>query len=266
MYDRYNRKISYLRVSVTDKCNLRCYYCMPKEGVRLLRHRDILSYEEITEVVRYGLGKGIDKVRITGGEPLVRRDITRLVELLSRLEGIRDLSMTTNGMFLDRYAEPLVKAGLQRVNVSLDTLDPEKFSKITRGGELERVLTGLEQAQKAGLKPIKINTVVHQYFDEQDRQALTAFCRKKGYDLRFIREMDLEEGTFSKVEGGSGGDCPRCNRLRLTPNGRLKPCLFSNLGYDVRKMGIARAFELALQNKPLSGSTNNSCTFYRMGG
>jgi cyclic pyranopterin phosphate synthase len=239
---------------------------MPEEGVQLLRHEDILSYEEITEVVRYGVSKGIDKVRITGGEPLVRRDITRLVEMLSQMEGMRDLSMTTNGLLLDQYAESLVKAGLQRVNVSLDTLDPKKYSKITRGGDLEKVLTGLDAAQRAGLTPIKINTVLHQYFDEDDRQALTAFCRNKGYELRFIREMDLEEGTFSKVEGGRGGDCPRCNRLRLTPHGRLKPCLFSNLGYDVRKLGIARAFEMALQNKPLSGSTNNSCTFYRMGG
>jgi len=266
MYDKYNRKISYLRVSVTDKCNLRCYYCMPEDGVQLLPYEDILSYEEITEVVRYGTGNGIDKVRLTGGEPLVRRDITHLVEMLSKIEGIRDLSMTTNGLLLDRYAESLAKAGLQRVNVSLDTLDPAKFKKVTRGGDLSRVLSGLEAARKAGLSPIKINTVIHQYFDEEDLRTLKIFCRDKGYELRFIQEMDLEKGTFSKVKGGSGGDCPRCNRLRLTPHGRLKPCLFSNLGYDVRKLGIARAWERALQNKPLSGSTNNSCTFYRMGG
>ncbi|HKL38047.1 MAG TPA: radical SAM protein, partial [Bacteroidales bacterium] len=206
------------------------------------------------------------KVRLTGGEPLVRRDITHLVEMLSKIEGIRDLSMTTNGLLLDRYAESLAKAGLQRVNVSLDTLDPAKFKKVTRGGDLSRVLSGLEAARKAGLSPIKINTVIHQYFDEEDLRTLKIFCRDKGYELRFIQEMDLEKGTFSKVKGGSGGDCPRCNRLRLTPHGRLKPCLFSNLGYDVRKLGIARAWERALQNKPLSGSTNNSCTFYRMGG
>lgn len=266
MYDKYNRKINYLRVSVTDKCNLRCSYCMPQEGVRLLRHEDILSYEEIVEVVRFGIGQGIDKVRITGGEPLVRRQIIRLVEMLSALEGIRDLSMTTNGILLDTYAEALVKAGLQRVNVSLDTLDPVKFQTITRGGDLTRVLEGLEAARKAGLNPIKINAVVHQYFDEDERKAITQFCRKQGYDLRLIQEMDLEKGTFSKVEGGSGGDCPRCNRLRLTPDGKLKPCLFSNLGYDVRALGIDKAFEMALQTKPLSGSVNNSCTFYNMGG
>jgi len=266
MYDRYDRKISYLRVSVTDKCNLRCYYCMPEEGVPLLPYQDILSYEEIAEVVRYGAGHGIDKVRITGGEPLVRRDITHLVEMLSKIEGVRDLSMTTNGMMLGRYAGALVKAGLHRVNVSLDTLDPAKYEKITRGGQLNQALAGLEAARKAGLTPIKINTVIHQYFDEEDRRALKVFCRNKGYELRFIREMDLEKGTFSKVEGGSGGDCPRCNRLRLTPHGRLKPCLFSNLGYDIRKLGIARAWEMALQNKPLSGSTNNTCSFYRIGG
>ena len=266
MYDRYNRKINYLRVSVTDKCNLRCYYCMPEEGVKLLHHNDILSYEEITRVVRYGVQQGIDKVRLTGGEPLIRREITRLVDMLASITGIRDLSMSTNALLLDEYAEELVNAGLQRVNVSLDTLDPEKYRKITRGGDLNRALEGIEAARKAGLQPIKLNAVMHRYFDEEDRTALQKFAQSHGYALRLIREMDLKKGTFSKVEGGSGGDCRRCNRLRLTPNGKLKPCLFSNLAYDVRALGIEEAYRLALENKPRSGSVNNSCTFYRMGG
>lgn len=266
MYDRYNRKIHYLRVSVTDKCNLRCYYCMPEEGVRLLRHEDILSYEEITDIVRYGVQQGIDKVRITGGEPLVKREIVKLVEMIASIEGIGDLSMTTNGTMLAMHARDLAQAGLHRINVSLDTLNPEKFRKITRGGEVSDVLDGLKAAEEAGLKPVKINTVIHQYFDEHDRNSLIQFCRQNGYELRFIREMDLEKGTFSVVDGGKGGDCRRCNRLRLTPNGKLKPCLFSDLEYDVREMGVEKAFEMALENKPLSGSTNNSCTFYRMGG
>ena len=153
MYDRYNRKINYLRVSVTDKCNLRCYYCMPEEGVKLLRHSDILSYEEITGVVRYGVQQGISKVRLTGGEPLVRRDITRLVAMLASISGIKDLSMSTNAQLLPEYAEDLMKAGLQRVNVSLDTLDPEKYSNITRGVSWIRPSKGLKQPDKPGFNP-----------------------------------------------------------------------------------------------------------------
>jgi len=266
MYDRYNRKINYLRVSVTDKCNLRCYYCMPEEGVKLLRHSDILSYEEITGVVRYAVQQGINKVRLTGGEPLIRREVTRLVAMLASIAGISDLSMSTNALLLPEYAEELVKAGLHRVNVSLDTLDHEKYRKITRGGDLNRALEGIEAARKAGLKPIKLNAVMHRYFDEKDRTALSEFAENRGFSLRFIREMDLEKGTFSVVEGGSGGDCRRCNRLRLTPNGKLKPCLFSDLAYDVRELGMEEACRLALESKPRSGSVNTSCTFYRMGG
>ena len=266
MYDKYNRKINYLRVSVTDKCNLRCYYCMPPEGVKLLRYEDILSYEEITDVVRYAVGQGIDKVRLTGGEPLIRRDVVKLVGMLSGIEGIRDLSMTTNGIFLKDYAGDLAEAGLDRVNVSLDTLDPEKYSKITHGGDLLKVLEGLEMAQKEGLSPVKINTVIHSYFTDNDRRDLEDFCNRNGLELRFIREMDLDKGTFSKVEGGSGGDCKNCNRLRLTSDGRLKPCLFSNMGFDIRKEGIAKAFEFAVNKKPRRGSINNTCAFYRMGG
>ncbi|MEF8811511.1 MAG: radical SAM protein, partial [Bacteroidales bacterium] len=150
MYDRYNRKINYLRVSVTDKCNLRCYYCMPPGGVELLRYEDILSYEEITDTVRYAVGQGIDKVRLTGGEPLIRRDIIKLVKMLSDIKGIKDLSMTTSGIFLKDYARDLAKSGLDRVNVSLDTLDPEKYSRITRGGDLLKAIEGVESAQREG--------------------------------------------------------------------------------------------------------------------
>ncbi len=266
MYDRFNRKINYLRVSVTDKCNLRCYYCMPIGGVKLLRYEDILSYEEITKVVRYAVTQGIDKVRLTGGEPLIRRDIIKLVKMLSGIKEIRDLSMTTNGIFLGDYAAELANSGLHRVNVSLDTLDPEKYRKITRGGDLLKVIEGLESAQKAGLLPIKINTVIHENFTEEDHLRLKDFCSRNGFELRFIQEMDLDKGTFSVVKGGTGGDCKNCNRLRLTSDGKLKPCLFSNIGFDVRKLGTEKAFKLALGNKPRSGSKNTLCTFYRMGG
>lgn len=239
---------------------------MPKEGVKLLRHEDILSYEEITRVVRYACMEGVDKVRLTGGEPLVRRDITTLVGMLSGIEGIHDLSMTTNGILLKDYAAVLKNAGLDRVNVSLDTLDPKKYGEITRGGNISKVLEGLKAARKAGLTPVKINAVVNKLFTDDDRRSLLEFGKKEGYQVRFIQEMELEKGTFSVVEGGEGGDCKNCNRLRLTSDGKLKPCLFSNAGYSVRELGAEKAFELALTRKPLSGKKNNSCAFYRMGG
>ncbi|MFW6101722.1 MAG: GTP 3',8-cyclase MoaA [Bacteroidota bacterium] len=266
MYDRFNRKINYLRISVTDKCNMRCYYCMPSRGVELLRYEDILSYEEMVEAVRYAVSQGISKVRLTGGEPLIRRNVTGLVKMLSEIEGILDLSMTTNGTFLKDFAPLLARAGLQRVNVSLDTLDPEKYRKITRGGDLLKVIEGLEVAQKEGLLPIKINAVRHQSFSDEDQARLTDFCRRNGFKLRFISEMNLDKGIFSVVEGGTGGNCQLCDRLRLTSNGKLKPCLFSNKGYDIRELGAEKAFDLALANKPRRGSTNTSCTFYKMGG
>ena len=266
MYDQYNRAINYLRISVTDKCNLRCFYCMPEKGVPLFQHQDILSYEEITEIARFVAKKGVQKIRLTGGEPLIRRDIVTLVRMLAEVQGIQDLSLTTNGVFLDNYAENLADAGLDRVNVSLDTLDPEKYKRITRGGNLEDVLQGIKRADEAGLKPVKINMVLSEIIDEKDKDQLRNYCSSHGYELRFIHQMNLEKGEFTVVEGGAGGDCKYCNRLRLTANGKIKPCLFSNLEYDVREMGIERALNLALENKPLAGSKNESCTFYRMGG
>lgn len=266
MYDRFNRYIDYLRISVTDKCNLRCRYCMPEEGIQLLRHEDILSFEEITRIVEYGAEHGIRKVRLTGGEPLVRRDIVKLVDMISRVKEIEDFSMTTNGMLLPAMAQELRKAGLQRINVSLDTLDPEKYSQITRHGKLSDTLAGIDAADQAGLKPIKINMVLNELTTEEDKNALAQFSEERGYQLRFIHQMDLEHGTFSVVEGGAGGDCKRCNRLRLTANGKLKPCLFSDIAYDIRKLGVEKAFSEALRNKPKTGTTNSTCTFNRIGG
>ncbi len=266
MYDRYNRKIDYLRISVTDKCNLRCYYCMPEEGIRLLNHRDILSYEEIAGFARYAVSQGIRKIRLTGGEPLVRRQITTLVRMLASIKDLEDLAMTTNGMLLEDYADALSKAGLQRVNVSLDSLKPEKYRNITRGGQVDKVRRGIVAAERAGLTPIKINAVMHRYFDDHDRKELLEFGKQNGFQVRFIREMNLVRGTFSVVEGGTGGDCAHCNRLRLTPDGQMKPCLFSNQAFDVRALGPAEGLRRALANKPLSGSVNTACSFNRMGG
>jgi len=239
---------------------------MPEDGVPAFQHKDILSYEEIRDITAYLVSKGVDKVRLTGGEPLVRRDIHVLVRMLSQISGIRDLSMTTNGILLDKYAQLLADSGLQRVNVSLDSLDQQKYHKITRRGHLKDVLRGIQAAEEAGLQPIKINMVINQYSTLADRKELQAFADRKGYSLRFIHEMQLNSGTFTRVEGGEGGNCAACNRIRLTADGKLKPCLFSSLAYDVRELGIKNALKLSLENKPGAGSVNTHEHFSQIGG
>ncbi len=266
MLDRYNRKINYLRVSVTDRCNLRCVYCMPAEGVIPLTHDDILSYDEILDVVKEAVKIGIDKVRITGGEPLVRRGIVDLVEMIGGIKGINDLAMTSNAIFLNKYAKPLKAAGLQRVNISLDTIDPEKYAQITRGGDINLVFQGIKAAEEAGLIPIKLNCVVTQSSDEPDALLVRDFAEKHGYEVRFIHLMDLENGYFEPVEGGQGGVCSKCNRIRLTSNGMIMPCLFSTKGYSVRELGAKIALESAIVNKPKKGGKNPEGHFYEIGG
>ncbi|HAF28909.1 MAG TPA: radical SAM protein [Bacteroidales bacterium] len=266
MYDRFNRKINYLRISVTDRCNLRCVYCMPEEGVKLLDHQDILSFDEIVELAKAAVRKGVDKIRITGGEPLVRKGIIDLVRMIGEIDGIKDYSMTTNAILLDKYADDLAKAGLHRVNISLDTLDSEKFTKITRGGDIQKVFEGIQAAKKAGLLPIKINCVIKKDKNEPDAIAVAKFCEENDLHIRYITEMDLEKGEFSVVQGGSGGDCGSCNRIRLTANGTIKPCLFSDIAYSVRELGAERAMDLAIGNKPLSGDINLTGKFYNIGG
>ncbi|MGQ9848119.1 MAG: GTP 3',8-cyclase MoaA [Bacteroidales bacterium] len=266
LYDSFNRRINYLRVSVTDKCNFRCTYCMPEEGVQFIPHEKILRLEEIVEFIKIASNYGINKVRLTGGEPLVRKGIVSLVEMISKIEKIDDLSMTTNGFLLEQYAVPLAKAGLKRINVSLDTLNPERFKQITRLGNLEPVIKGIFAAQKAGLHPIKLNVVIKQNKNEEDAQEVTQFAQKYGFEVRYIRQMNLSNGTFSQVEGGEGGHCSTCNRLRLTADGYLMPCLFSNQKYNIREMGFEQALLLAVKEKPLSGKINNSRAFYNIGG
>ena len=266
MLDRFDRNINYLRISVTDRCNLRCTYCMPEDGIRLLKHSEILTYDEITAFCRVAVNYGITKVRITGGEPLVRKGISALVRMLSDLNGISDLSMTTNGILLGNFANELRNAGLHRVNVSLDTIDPLKFATITRGGNISDVLKGIEAALDAGLLPVKINCVVKESGDEEDAAGVTEFCRRNNLEIRYIRQMDLVRGHFSTVEGGTGGDCGLCNRLRLTANGMLKPCLFNDIEFDVRLLGFEKAFLSAIELKPSCGSVNTNGAFYNIGG
>lgn len=267
MLDRFNRDIHYLRISVTDRCNLRCSYCMPEEGIALIDKKDILSLEEIVEVVRTGASKfGIRKIRFTGGEPLVRKGIVELVQEVSSIEGIEETAMTTNGILLSEYAIALKKAGLKRVNISLDTLSSVKFKAITRGGKVESVKEGIAAAMSAGLSPVKINVVKTEQTDLEELEALRSYCQINGLKIRYIRQMNLKTGTFSKVEGGSGGDCAICNRLRLMSNGNIKPCLFSNHGFSIREFGIEKAFQLALGHKPLKGEANTNHDFYNIGG
>ena len=197
MFDRFDRQINYLRISVTDRCNLRCRYCMPAEGIRLLRHEDILSYDEIKEFTEAAVESGITRVRITGGEPLVRKGIVTLVTMLAGINGIEDLSMTTNGILLDKFALQLAEAGLQRVNISLDTMDRDNYSLITRGGKLEDVLRGIDAAKKANLLPVKINCVIKQSQNEKDALDVTNYCQQNGLLIRYIKEMDLQQGINS---------------------------------------------------------------------
>jgi len=191
MYDRFNRKINYLRISITDRCNLRCVYCMPAEGIKLLDHANILRFEEILEFAKIAVNKGIDKIRITGGEPLVRKGVVNFIKELSQIKGITDLSMTTNGILLEEFAQPLKEAGLQRINISLDTIDENKFKEITRGGDINKVFRGIDAANKYGLLPIKINCVINESSDEPDAIGVKEFCEKQDIEVRFIHRMNL---------------------------------------------------------------------------
>ena len=194
--DRFNRTHDDLRVSVTDRCNLRCSYCMPEEPVWFPRNQ-ILDYEEMHRLVRVFAAHGVRKVRVTGGEPLVRKDVTRFIRLLADTPGIDDISLTTNGVLLEAMARPLADAGLNRVNVSLDSLDPERFRQLTRRDDLNRVLAGLKAAAAAGMAPVKINTVLLRGINEDEAERFVETARDQGWEVRFIEFMPLENnGTW----------------------------------------------------------------------
>ena len=193
LVDAWGREIKSVRISVTDKCNFRCTYCMPAEGLEWLGRDEILSFEEIARLVGVLARLGVDEVRLTGGEPLIRRELPTLVGMLSAIEGVRDLSLTTNGVLLDRFAGPLVEAGLQRLNVSLDSLNHVRFAEITRRDALDAVLRGLEEAERyPELRPIKVNCVAVKGFTETEVPALAELSRRKPYVVRFIEFMPLD--------------------------------------------------------------------------
>ena len=282
LIDDYKRHINYLRISITDRCNLRCAYCMSPEGISPIDHQAILSYEEIVRIAQIAVSEGITKIRITGGEPLVRKGVVSLIECLSKIEGITDLSMTTNGVLLGDYAQPLFDAGLKRVNVSMDSLNPDLFREITRGGDLSLVWKGIEKATAVGLNPIKINVVAIQGFNQGEVADFARLTLDHDYHVRFIEFMPVGNGNswqrdkylsgssirtlleksltldpvFSGEQVNSGPAelyrikgargmlgfinavsnhfCSQCNRLRLTADGKLRPCLFSDEEIDIR--------------------------------
>ena len=316
--DAFGREIDYLRISVTDRCNLRCVYCMPPQGVEWKARSEILTYEEITLVVRAAAALGIRKVRLTGGEPLVRPDIERLVEMVAAVPGVEDVSLTTNAVLLDRHAEALARAGLRRVNVSLDTLRADRFESITRFGYIGDVWRGLEAAERAGLAPIKLNAVVVRGMNDDELADFARLTLDRTWHVRFIELMPVAnegdwgehlpppghrlvtaeemrarlsaqlgipglfteallassavpgngparvfslphaQGTLGFITPVSQHFCPTCNRLRLTADGKLRPCLLadgevdvmsalrSNAGDAVVQALLARAVE----NKP----------------
>ena len=198
--DTYQRTIDYLRISITDRCNLRCIYCMPSQGLAPMQHKDILRYEEIARILLIAVRSGVKKVRITGGEPLIRKNVTHLIRLIKSIEGIQDLSLTTNGILLTRYEQELADAGLERVHISLDSLRAHRYREITRGGNLDPVLKGIESAEQAGLIPVKINMVPIRGFNDDEIGEFATLTLKSPYQVRYIEFMPFGKENMWKPE------------------------------------------------------------------
>ena len=274
MKDNFGRDIHYLRISVTDLCNLRCVYCMPEGGIEKKDHREILSIEELEEIVRASAECGITKVRITGGEPLVRRGITEICRKIADVPGINEVCMTTNAILLAKYADELGAAGVSRLNISLDSLNRETYSEITRNGSLDDALAGIEAALKTGFDAIKINAVLMGGVNDGDIRELIDLTKRRGVSVRFIELMPIGEcerwsrerfisnsivlktvpelietgvdgvaklyrlpdghGTVGLISPISSHFCQTCNRIRVTSDGLLKPCLHSETEINLR--------------------------------
>jgi len=268
MLDRYNREINYLRISVTDRCNLRCRYCMPEEGVPKKSHSDIISYEQIIRVVEAAVGIGISKIRITGGEPLVRKDVLHLIRGIRLVEGVKELVLTTNGVLLEKMAGNLKSAGVHRVNISLDTLDPDKYTELVRGGDINRVLRGIDTVIEAGFKNTKINMVLIPGFNHDEVEGMRDFCRKKGLTLQRINHYSLHDiGSINRrYEAERPLKCSVCNRIRLTSDGKLKPCLFSDLEIPLNMNHPEENLRQAVLSKPERGTANDTSGNWEIGG
>jgi cyclic pyranopterin phosphate synthase len=260
MYDSYNRRIDYLRISVTDKCNLRCRYCMPEEGMPVRRHEEFLSFEQITAIVREAVRLGVTKVRLTGGEPLVKRGIVDLVGMLHGVEGLQHLAMTTNGTLLTRYAAALKAAGLDSLNISLDSLDPRRYHHLTRGGDIRHVLAGIDAAV-AHRFPVKINMVVLEDTSGQEIEGLRRFCSERGVKLQLINHYDLRLEKRHDYRYDRPPRCEECNRIRLLADGTLKPCLHSDQEIPVDMDDIQGSLLETVARKPARGLV---CTIRNM--
>jgi cyclic pyranopterin phosphate synthase len=268
--DRYGRTVRYLRVSVTDRCNYRCVYCMPETGIPLKSHEDILSYEAIARIARAATGLGFDKVRLTGGEPLLRKNIEELVEMLRRIEGLKEIAMTTNASLLTPIlTRSLSEAGLSRVNISLDTLDPERFRWITRGGDIRDVLAGIDAAAGAGLQPVKINMIVFEETMLEEIAAMRSFCRERGLVLQTIKQFSLydrTDGLRYRHAFDRPKPCELCDKLRLTADGYFKPCLFSDKEIKVDLDRIEQSIRAAVDAKPERGTSCENRVMCQIGG
>ena len=302
LVDSFGRKHEYLRISVTDRCNLRCIYCMPEEGMEFEPSDKILTYDEISDVVRVVAGMGISKIRLTGGEPLARKELEKLVDMISHTPGIEDIALTTNGIFLGPRAAKLKEAGLTRVNISLDSLRPDRFKMITRGGNVQKVLDSIDACLKVGLTPIKLNVLLMKGINDDEIADFISLTKDRDIHVRFIEYMpighsdeqwknlylplstvkevctqqqwDYESvgnvkgngpaqnyrlkgavGSFGLIHPVSEHFCQSCNRLRLTADGYIKPCLAWTEQFQVRNVlgddeALRQMFLEAIGTKP----------------
>ncbi len=265
MLDRFDREISYLRISVTEHCNLLCSYCVPVGCVLKQSNDDRLSAETIIRIVREAEAVGIRKVRLTGGEPLVRKDIVEIVAGIKECSHIEHLAMTTNAVLLPRYAERLRDAGLDTVNISLDSLDDNKYADLTRNGRLEHAMRGIEAARSVGFT-IKINMVVFNETGDSEVQAMQRFCDENGMALQLINHYDLTSTKFNRYRFDRPPNCLECNRIRLLADGCLKPCLHSNDEIPVDMENICESLERAVFAKPLYGTVCTNRSMVQIGG
>ena len=265
MRDSFGREITYLRISVTDRCNLRCFYCMPEEGIRLLSHDDILGFEEIDAISRAAVRLGVRKIRLTGGEPLVRRGIVELVGILGAIPGLETLAMTTNATLLAPIARRLKDAGLDSVNVSLDTLDPDRYRRITRLGDIDDALRGMRAAIDAELA-VKINMVVLEDTTGEEVAAMRDFATSSGVGFQTILRYSLQEEKKDGVGCDRPPPCSRCDRIRLLANGVLRSCLHSDIDYRVDFDDIEGSLEAAIRAKPGHGAVSSTISVGQIGG
>ena len=267
MVDKYQREINTIRISVTDRCNLRCFYCY--EEYQYLKKEDLLSFEEIVSIIKECVKLGIKRVKLTGGEPLIRKDIDILIKMISEIKGIEDISITTNGVLLSDMAFKLKKANLSRINVSLDTLNPQKYKEITKIGEFDIVIKGLMKAKELFFKKIKINTVLLKNINENEIQDIKKFASDNDFDFQLINQMNLKKDkNFSEnIETNKPLSCKFCNRIRLTSNGMLLPCLFSEKSINIREYSDYKiALKECINLKPEKGEKNNKLSMIQIGG